>query len=67
MSLQVLVSIPCNDNNAKVWRHTVEIDNIQERWASCDNHREELHKAGIKIISESKSPKFAEGFEENQL
>ncbi len=66
MSLQVLVSIPCNDDNPKVWRHTVEVNNTQERWASCDKHREELRLIGIKIISESKSPNYTQDFFEEE-
>jgi len=45
----------------------VEIDNIQERWASCDKHREELLLTGIKIISESKSPNYTQDFEGEKI
>jgi len=67
LSLQTSVSIPCDDDNPKVWRHTVEVDNTQERWASCDKHREKLLLTGIKIISESKSSNYTQDFEEEEI
>jgi len=52
MSLQTLISIQCNDDNPKTWKHIVETNGIQEKWESCDNHKEGLRLIGIKILVE---------------